>query len=112
MWMRRPSPVSWPAVPKILVCRSASIVGAFVADLATGVAATVLTVDPQLVVIGGGLSQAGDLLAEPLRAELARLCLFPVQVETSILGDESVAMGAVRLALDRVEEELFSVAES
>ncbi|MFD1933213.1 MULTISPECIES: ROK family protein [Nonomuraea] len=75
-------------------------------------AATVLTVDPQLVVIGGGLSQAGDLLAEPLRAELARLCLFPVQVETSILGDESVAMGAVRLALDRVEEELFSVAES
>ncbi|MFI6741857.1 ROK family transcriptional regulator [Nonomuraea sp. NPDC050451] len=91
---------------------AASIVAAFVADLAIGVAATVLTVDPQLVVIGGGLSQAGDLLAGPLRAELSRLCLFPVQVEASILGDESVALGAVRLALDRVEEELFSVAES
>ncbi|MFI6299063.1 ROK family transcriptional regulator [Nonomuraea sp. NPDC050790] len=90
---------------------AATIVTAFVKDLATGVAATVLTVDPQLVVIGGGLSQAGDLLAEPLRAELSRLCLFPVQVETSVLGDESVALGAVRLALDRVEEELFSVAE-
>ncbi|MGP3982506.1 ROK family transcriptional regulator [Streptomyces sp. KR80] len=89
---------------------AAAIVQAFVADLATGVAATVLTVDPQLVVIGGGLSQAGDLLAEPLRAELARLCLFPVQVETSVLGDESVALGAVRLALDHVEAELFGVA--
>jgi predicted NBD/HSP70 family sugar kinase len=89
--------------------QAAAIVEAFVADLATGVAATVLTIDPQLVVIGGGLSQAGDLLAEPLRAELARLCLFPVQVEASILGDESVALGAVRLALDHVESELFTV---
>jgi len=88
-----------------------AVVAAFVADLATGVAATVLTVDPQLVVIGGGLSQAGDLLAEPLRAQLTRLCLFPVQVETSILGDESVALGAIRLALDHVEAELFQVAE-
>ncbi|WP_262698816.1 MULTISPECIES: ROK family transcriptional regulator [Streptomyces] len=88
-----------------------AIVTAFVAGLATGVAATVLTVDPQLVVIGGGLSQAGALLAEPLRAELARLCLFPIQVEASALGDESVALGAVRLALDRVEAELFDVAE-
>jgi predicted NBD/HSP70 family sugar kinase len=84
-------------------------VAAFVADFAVGVAATVLTVDPQLVVIGGGLSQAGSLLAEPLRAELARLCLFPVRVETSVLGDESVALGAVRLALEHVETELFSV---
>ncbi|WP_037319424.1 ROK family transcriptional regulator [Amycolatopsis orientalis] len=71
------------------------------------VAATVLTVDPQLVVIGG----ADDLLTTPLRAELARLCLFPVRVETSALGDDSVALGAVRLALSRVEHELFSVAD-
>jgi predicted NBD/HSP70 family sugar kinase len=92
--------------------RATAIVSSFVDDLATGVAATVLTVDPQLVVVGGGLSQAGDLLAEPLRAELARLCLFPVQVETSVLGDESVALGAVRLALDHVESELFGVADA
>lgn len=68
------------------------------------VAATVLAVDPQLVVIGG----TGDLTAK-LRAELARLCLFPVRVETSTLGEDSVALGAVRLALNRVERDLFSV---
>lgn len=88
---------------------AAAVVSAFVADLATGVAATVLTLDPQLVVIGGGLSKAGDLLSEPLRAELDRLCLFPVRVETSVLGDESVALGAVRLALDHLHDELFNV---
>ncbi|MEU3624116.1 transcriptional regulator [Amycolatopsis coloradensis] len=88
-----------------------AIVAAFVTDLCVGVAAAVLTVDPQLVVIGGGLAQAGDLLTTPLRTELTRLCLFPVRVETSMLGDDSVALGAVRLALSRVERELFSVAD-
>ncbi|MFJ8914807.1 ROK family protein [Amycolatopsis sp. NPDC102389] len=71
------------------------------------VAATVLAVDPQLVVIGGGK----DPLATTLRAELARLCLFPVHVATSTLGEDAVALGAVRLALSRVERELFSVAD-
>lgn len=68
------------------------------------VAATVLAVDPQLVVFDG----PGELTTE-LRAELARLCLFPVHVETSALGEDSVALGAVRLALSRVERDLFSV---
>ncbi|RSN63573.1 ROK family transcriptional regulator [Amycolatopsis sp. WAC 04182] len=71
------------------------------------VAATVLAVDPRLVVIGG----PEDSLATTLRAELARLCLFPVRVETSALGEDSVALGAVRLALSRVERDLFSVAD-
>ncbi|MFE6613229.1 ROK family protein [Amycolatopsis sp. NPDC057786] len=71
------------------------------------VAATVLAVDPRLVVISG----SEDSLTTPLRAELARLCLFPVRVETSALGEDSVALGAVRLALSRVERDLFSVAD-
>ncbi|MFD5389735.1 ROK family protein [Streptomyces sp. NPDC127074] len=82
----------------------------FAADLVQGVAAMVLTVDPELVVIGGGLSRIGDLLLTPLRARLAELCLFPVEVAASALGDEAVALGGARLALDRVEKELFGVA--
>ncbi|GAA4623119.1 hypothetical protein GCM10023196_018010 [Actinoallomurus vinaceus] len=68
-----------------------------------------LTMDPELVVLGGGLSGAGELLAGPLREELAELCLFPVRVEPSTLGAESPALGAVRLALDHVERALFGV---
>ncbi|OXM43544.1 ROK family transcriptional regulator [Amycolatopsis alba] len=74
------------------------------------VAATVLTLDPQLVVIGGNENPQA-LSTTRLRTELARLCLFPVRVEASILGEDSVALGAVRLALGRVERELFSVAD-
>ncbi|MFE6755472.1 ROK family protein [Streptomyces sp. NPDC057684] len=80
----------------------------FAADLVQGIAAVVLSVDPEAVVIGGGLSRAGELLLTPLRAHLAELCLFPVTVVASQLGDEAAAHGAVRLALDRVEERLFA----
>ncbi|WP_214322569.1 ROK family protein [Nonomuraea sediminis] len=86
-----------------------AIVRAFARDLAKGVGAAVLTMDPELVVLGGGLSGAGELLAAPLREELADLCLFPVRVVTSELGAESAALGAVRLALDHVEHALFGV---
>ncbi|MFD9948894.1 ROK family protein [Nonomuraea sp. NPDC059023] len=88
---------------------AATIVRAFAQDLAKGIGAAVLTVDPELVVVGGGMSGAGELLAAPLRAALSEICLFPVRVEASTLGTESVALGAVRLALDHVEEELFGV---
>lgn len=79
----------------------------FIKDFATGIAATVLTVDPDAVVIGGGLSQAKENLIDPLRAQLDELCLFPVRVEASSLADESVVMGAVRLALDHATRKLF-----
>ncbi|GAA1005448.1 ROK family transcriptional regulator [Streptomyces rhizosphaericus] len=76
-------------------------------DLATGIAAAALVVDPDKVVIGGGLSQAGDTLLEPLRRRLHELCLFPIPVEASHFGDQNVAMGAIRLALDELERQLF-----
>ncbi|MFF1687771.1 MULTISPECIES: ROK family protein [unclassified Streptomyces] len=81
----------------------------FAAALVQGVAAVVLTVDPEAVVIGGGLSRAGELLLAPLRSRLAELCLFPVTVVASRLGDEAVAHGALRLALDGVENGLFAI---
>ncbi|MEK2494056.1 ROK family transcriptional regulator [Kitasatospora purpeofusca] len=78
-------------------------------DLAQGIAAVVLSLDPELVVVGGGVSQAGDLLLDPLRGRLLDQCLFPVELVASQLGDRSVALGAVRLSLDLVERHLFEV---
>ncbi|WP_198359480.1 ROK family transcriptional regulator [Streptomyces fildesensis] len=92
-------------------CEALDIVDAFGKDLATGLAIMVLSVDPELVVVGGGISQAGELLIEPVRRHLADLTPFPPEVVASILGDESVALGAVRLALNHVEQNLFTVAE-
>ncbi|MET9518135.1 ROK family transcriptional regulator [Streptomyces sp. NPDC002994] len=80
----------------------------FIQRLVHGVAALVLALDPELVVIGGWAAGIDGVL-EPLRGELARYCLRPPRVALSLLGEAAVATGALRLALDHVEEELFAV---
>ncbi|MFL1899184.1 ROK family protein [Streptomyces tauricus] len=77
-------------------------------DLAVGVAALVLALDPQVVVYGGGFSRSADVVLEPLRQELTKHCLRLPELRASTLGDESVALGAVRLALDEVDSRLLS----
>ena len=80
----------------------------FATDLAVGLAPTIVAVDPELVVIGGGISAAGEAIRDPLRKRIQEETRFPPRVVCSILGDESVALGSVRLALDKAEEELFA----
>ncbi|MFJ9929211.1 MULTISPECIES: ROK family transcriptional regulator [Streptomyces] len=81
----------------------------FVQRLVHDVAALVLALDPELVVIGGWAAGLDGVL-EPLRRELARYCLRPPRVALSALGEAAVPTGALRLALDHVEEQLFAVA--
>ncbi|MEX2971988.1 ROK family transcriptional regulator [Streptomyces sp. C184] len=80
----------------------------FLARLVHDVAALVLALDPELVVIGGWAAGLDGIL-EPLRGELARYCLRPPQVVLSQLGETAITTGALRLALDHVEGELFAV---
>ncbi|MGW9377569.1 ROK family protein [Streptomyces albidoflavus] len=80
----------------------------FVRRLVHDVAALVLALDPEVVVIGGWAAGLDGVL-EPLREELARYCLRTPRVALSVLGQAAVATGALRLALDHVEEQLFAV---
>ncbi|MFE6689755.1 ROK family transcriptional regulator [Streptomyces sp. NPDC057743] len=80
----------------------------FLRRLVHDVAALVLALDPELVVVGGWASGLAGVLT-PLRRELARYCLRPPEVVLSRLGQAAIATGALRLALDHVEGELFAV---
>ncbi|GAA0446302.1 ROK family transcriptional regulator [Streptomyces olivaceiscleroticus] len=80
----------------------------FLQRLVHDVAALVLALDPEIVVIGGWAAGLDGVLG-PLREELARYCLRPPHVALSVLGEAVVATGALRLALDHVEEQLFAV---
>ncbi len=88
--------------------RALAAMDRFIQRLVHDVAALVLALDPELVVIGGWAAGLDGVL-EPLRRELARYCLRPPEVTLSLLGEAAVATGAVRLALDHVEEQLFAV---
>ena len=69
-----------------------------------GMAAANLVViaDPEMLVIGGIMATAGDLLLDALRAELARRLPRPtldaLAVVTAVLGADAAAIGAACLA--------------
>ncbi|WP_218003690.1 ROK family transcriptional regulator [Actinomadura latina] len=84
-----------------------ALVNALAARMARGVAAMALALDPEMIIIGGPLVRFGGPLVAELRRRVRPLCLAPVRIEGSQLGDESVGFGAVRLALDRIDEDLF-----
>ncbi|MFC7759208.1 ROK family protein [Catellatospora bangladeshensis] len=83
-------------------------VSRYVKDLAVGAAALVLALDPQVVILGGGFSRSADLILNALRQELQRLCLRMPEVRASTLGADSVALGALKLSLNEVDDRLFS----
>ncbi|MFD5087974.1 ROK family protein [Kitasatospora sp. NPDC058406] len=77
--------------------------------LALGASTLVHAIDPDLVVLGGGLSRTGDVLAEPFERHLAATSFATPEFRVSLLGDESVALGAARLALDDFEARLLAI---
>jgi len=72
--------------------------------LGVGIASYVNVFNPDHVVLGGGVLGAGELLLEPVRAEVARRALPPGRDVMSIvaarLGAEAGMVGAAALALD------------
>jgi glucokinase len=70
--------------------------------LADALAIVSLVVGPALVVVGGGLSRAGDVLLNPLRVALRQRThvVHPADVTASALGDRGGVVGAALLARD------------
>lgn len=66
-----------------------------------GTLATLL--NPELVVIGGGVANSADMLLTPISERLKGFTATPPRVAASPLGDAIVTVGAVRKALDYVE---------
>ncbi len=64
--------------------------------------------DPEVVVVGGGLAEAGELLLGPTRAAYETLVLGfehrpPVRIVAAALGQDAGAIGAGLIALDILE---------
>ena len=82
--------------------RDPNFVARYVVDLALGLKACIMLLNPSRIVIGGGISNAGDALFGPLRAELDRQITdwsgARVDVEPAALGNDSVLYGALALA--------------
>ncbi len=96
MWLERDY-----GKPAKELMRDPAFVERYVVDLAQGLKAAVMILNPALMVIGGGIAKAGDALFVPLRAELRRQVTSwsraRLDVVPAALGDDSVLYGCLGL---------------
>ena len=88
------------AVARGVVDHVASLLGAAIATVCA-------ILDPELVVLGGGIG-ASPLLLRPVRGAAAALVPITARIETSLLGDRAALQGAIAVALQAARAQLLS----
>ncbi|MGA8595543.1 MAG: ROK family protein [Bryobacteraceae bacterium] len=70
--------------------------------LAMGIGALIATLDPEIVVLGGGVMQASDLMLDQIRRNALEwtqpVAARHVRIEKTALGEDAGLLGAARLA--------------
>jgi glucokinase len=81
-----------------------NVVAAVGRYLGIGLSNVINILNPEVIVVGGGVIAAGDLLLEPARQEVAERALAPsrdqVRIVPARFGDASGMIGAALLAMD------------
>ncbi|HEY4387025.1 MAG TPA: ROK family transcriptional regulator [Ktedonobacteraceae bacterium] len=75
--------------------------------LALAIATITAVLDPELIVLGGGIGQRGELLLPPLERRLQQLTPLRPRIVTSKLGDDSVLLGSIATALEAAHNLIF-----
>nr|WSY52247.1 ROK family transcriptional regulator [Streptomyces sp. NBC_00886] len=75
--------------------------------LAYAVAVVSAVLDPDTVVLGGGVGRSADLILGPLEQTLRRISPVRPRLVQSRLGEEAVLLGAVATALETARPEVF-----
>jgi len=83
------------------------VVAAVGHHLGVGLSNVINILNPEVVVVGGGVIAAGELLLEPARKVVAERALAPsrdqVRIVPTRFGDASGMIGAALLAMDLVD---------
>ena len=87
--------------------RAARAVAAVAEHLARLMASILAFLDPELIVVGGGVGQNLDVLEPPMRAALATLTPMRPKLTTSALGSEAVVRGAIATGIIAAREAAF-----
>ena len=81
-----------------------SILDRWIADIAAGIVGLVHTFNPQMVLIGGGVSTQEKLLIKPLRERICKNVMprfaEGLQIEAATLGNDAGMIGAAKFYMD------------
>ena len=77
----------------------------WIQDIAAGLTGLIHLFNPEMVLIGGGVSRQEELLIQPLREAVLKECMprfaEGLRIESAELGNDAGMIGAVRFWLDR-----------
>ena len=82
--------------------------------LGVGISYLINLLNPELIVLGGRVIQAGDCLMDPIRASVAKYAIYAqgIPIVASTVGDDIMLKGAVLLAMESVYPDDPSQGES
>ncbi|MBR2572681.1 MAG: ROK family protein [Clostridia bacterium] len=70
-------------------------------ELAIGLSSIVVALDPEMIVLGGGVAGAGEFLLQAVRKKIAEYAIFPdmplPRIELAITGNDAGIIGAAHL---------------
>ena len=75
--------------------------------LALAIAAVAAILDPELVVLGGGIGRNVDLLRGPIERRLREITPLKTRIAASELGEDAVLFGALATALAVARDLVF-----
>ena len=96
-----------PGDPDLLTRKAARLIET-ARVIALAIAAVGAMLDPEVVILGGGIGVRQELV-DAVRRILPRCTPSPPRVEASILGGRAGLVGALGVAVDRMHDVLFGV---
>jgi predicted NBD/HSP70 family sugar kinase len=84
------------------------VIGDVMDELALAVANTITVINPERVVIGGGLAAAGHAFIEPLAARVRRLVDTMPEFVAGELGPDAALIGGLSLACEYARDTIFA----
>lgn len=87
--------------------RAGRVVADEAAKLARVVSVVTAVLDPSLIVLAGGIGRNADLLAAPMRQELAQTIPLVPDIVEGRLGDDAVLVGAIATAMETAWDLVF-----
>jgi predicted NBD/HSP70 family sugar kinase len=79
----------------------------FALEIARVLSTLAWTIAPEVIVLGGGLEAASDLLCPRVVDAMQELGTLRTEVRATTLGADAPLLGAVKLVLDRMDVEFF-----
>ncbi|MDN4640019.1 ROK family protein [Agreia sp. PsM10] len=83
------------------------LLGEFADDVARLLSSLAWTIAPEVIVLGGGLEVAEDLLLPRVVEAMKQLGTLRIDVRATTIGADAPLLGAVKLVLDRMDVEFF-----